>query len=131
MCEQSEAEHDFYDALFKRSKVSTCHPSAQQLYKILNNSGGLKFVDYYPKLACHFLMIGLSSLVKLKLFLCNNEQVQFDQFVAQGKVLHNYANILELLLRLRQCCNHPFLVMRLEPVASSVNHRHTSSPLDL
>ncbi|XP_047955355.1 DNA repair protein RAD5B [Salvia hispanica] len=56
-CEQSEAEQDFYDALFKRSKV------------------------------------------------------QFDQFVAQGKVLHNFANILELLLRLRQCCNHPFLVM--------------------
>ncbi|GER25516.1 DNA repair helicase rad5 [Striga asiatica] len=56
-CEQSEAEYDFYSALFKRSKV------------------------------------------------------QFDQFVAQGKVLHNYANILELLLRLRQCCNHPFLVM--------------------
>ncbi|KAK8709677.1 hypothetical protein V6N13_060687 [Hibiscus sabdariffa] len=56
-CEQSEAERDFYDALFKRSKV------------------------------------------------------QFDQFVAQGKVLHNYASILELLLRLRQCCNHPFLVM--------------------
>lgn len=43
-----------------------------------------------------------------------NKQVQFDQFVAQGKVLHNYANILELLLRLRQCCNHPFLVMRSE-----------------
>lgn len=59
-CGQSKAERDFYDALFKRSKV------------------------------------------------------QFDQFVAQGKVLHNYANILELLLRLRQCCNHPFLVMRLE-----------------
>ncbi|KAF2313951.1 hypothetical protein GH714_020818 [Hevea brasiliensis] len=56
-CEHSEAEHDFYDALFRRSKV------------------------------------------------------QFDQFVAQGKVLHNYASILELLLRLRQCCNHPFLVM--------------------
>ncbi|KAL6522735.1 DNA repair protein rad5b [Orobanche hederae] len=56
-CEQSEAEYDFYSALYKRSKV------------------------------------------------------QFDQFVAQGKVLHNYANILELLLRLRQCCNHPFLVM--------------------
>ncbi|RAL38812.1 hypothetical protein DM860_013493 [Cuscuta australis] len=56
-CEQSEEERDFYDALFKKSKV------------------------------------------------------QFDQFVAQGKVLHNYANILELLLRLRQCCNHPFLVM--------------------
>ncbi|XP_019181192.1 PREDICTED: putative SWI/SNF-related matrix-associated actin-dependent regulator of chromatin subfamily A member 3-like 3 isoform X3 [Ipomoea nil] len=56
-CEQSEAERDFYDALYQKSKV------------------------------------------------------QFDEFVAQGKVLHNFANILELLLRLRQCCNHPFLVM--------------------
>ncbi|KAI3991417.1 hypothetical protein MKX01_006716 [Papaver californicum] len=56
-CEQSDAERDFYSALFKRSKI------------------------------------------------------QFDQFVAQGKVLHNYASILELLLRLRQCCNHPYQVM--------------------
>ncbi|WVZ75201.1 hypothetical protein U9M48_023282 [Paspalum notatum var. saurae] len=56
-CVLSEAEKDFYEALFKRSKV------------------------------------------------------KFDQFVEQGKVLHNYASILELLLRLRQCCDHPFLVM--------------------
>jgi len=39
-------------------------------------------------------------------------QVKFNQFVEQGRVLHNYASILELLLRLRQCCDHPFLVMR-------------------
>lgn len=47
--------------------------------------------------------------------LCNEHiylQVKFDQFVEQGRVLHNYASILELLLRLRQCCDHPFLVMR-------------------
>ncbi|XP_007015968.2 PREDICTED: putative SWI/SNF-related matrix-associated actin-dependent regulator of chromatin subfamily A member 3-like 2 isoform X1 [Theobroma cacao] len=56
-CELTEAEKDFYEALFKRSKV------------------------------------------------------KFDQFVEQGRVLHNYASILELLLRLRQCCDHPFLVM--------------------
>ncbi|KAJ3675073.1 hypothetical protein LUZ60_004115 [Juncus effusus] len=56
-CELSEAEKDFYEALFKRSKV------------------------------------------------------KFDEFVEQGKVLHNYASILELLLRLRQCCDHPFLVL--------------------
>ncbi|KAF3455122.1 hypothetical protein FNV43_RR05570 [Rhamnella rubrinervis] len=43
-CELTEAERDFYDALFKRSKV------------------------------------------------------KFDQFVEQGRVLHNYASILELLL---------------------------------
>ncbi|KAG6583603.1 DNA repair protein RAD5A, partial [Cucurbita argyrosperma subsp. sororia] len=56
-CELTDAEKDFYEALFKRSKV------------------------------------------------------KFDQFVEQGRVLHNYASILELLLRLRQCCDHPFLVM--------------------
>ncbi|CAN6272882.1 unnamed protein product [Urochloa humidicola] len=56
-CDLSKAEKDFYEALFRRSKV------------------------------------------------------KFDQFVEQGKVLHNYASILELLLRLRQCCDHPFLVM--------------------
>ncbi|GJN21194.1 hypothetical protein PR202_gb08651 [Eleusine coracana subsp. coracana] len=58
-CDLSEAEKDFYEALFQRSKV------------------------------------------------------KFDQFVEQGRVLHNYASILELLLRLRQCCDHPFLVMRM------------------
>ncbi|KAJ0976783.1 hypothetical protein J5N97_012257 [Dioscorea zingiberensis] len=56
-CELTAAEQDFYEALFRKSKV------------------------------------------------------KFDQFVEQGRVLHNYASILELLLRLRQCCDHPFLVM--------------------
>ncbi|KAH7680561.1 DNA helicase protein [Dioscorea alata] len=56
-CELTTAEQDFYQALFRKSKV------------------------------------------------------KFDQFVEQGRVLHNYASILELLLRLRQCCDHPFLVM--------------------
>lgn len=56
-CDLTEAEKDFYEALFSRSKV------------------------------------------------------KFNQFVEQGRVLHNYASILELLLRLRQCCDHPFLVM--------------------
>ncbi|KAL6577425.1 DNA repair protein rad5a [Orobanche minor] len=56
-CNLTEIENDFYEALFKKSKV------------------------------------------------------KFDQFVEQGRVLHNYASILELLLRLRQCCDHPFLVL--------------------
>uniref|UniRef100_A0ACD6AFP7 Uncharacterized protein n=1 Tax=Avena sativa TaxID=4498 RepID=A0ACD6AFP7_AVESA len=43
--------------------------------------------------------------------LFRSSKVQFDKFVAQGNVLSNYANILELLLRLRQCCDHPFLVI--------------------
>lgn len=44
--------------------------------------------------------------------------MKFDKFVEQGKVLHNYASILELLLRLRQCCDHPFLVLRLSNLSS-------------
>ncbi|GER57094.1 DNA repair helicase rad5 [Striga asiatica] len=43
--------------------------------------------------------------------LFKKSKVKFDQFVEQGRVLHNYASILELLLRLRQCCDHPFLVL--------------------
>lgn len=49
-------------------------------------------------------------------------QVKFDQFVEQGRVLHNYASILELLLRLRQCCDHPFLVMRFNLYPTNVFH---------
>lgn len=49
-------------------------------------------------------------------------QVKFDQFVEQGRVLHNYASILELLLRLRQCCDHPFLVMRFTLYPTHVFH---------
>ncbi|XP_061344667.1 DNA repair protein RAD5B-like [Gastrolobium bilobum] len=43
--------------------------------------------------------------------LFTRSKVQFDQYVAQGNVLHHYANILDLLMQLRRCCNHPFLVM--------------------
>ncbi|MQM01883.1 hypothetical protein Taro_034643 [Colocasia esculenta] len=44
--------------------------------------------------------------------LFRKSKVKFEQFAAEGKVLQNYASILELLLRLRQCCNHPLLVTR-------------------
>jgi hypothetical protein len=38
-------------------------------------------------------------------------KVEFRGFVARGKAMQNYAAILTLLLRLRQACNHPFLVL--------------------
>lgn len=37
-------------------------------------------------------------------------KVQFDTYLAQGKVMSNYASVLELLLRLRQACCHPYLI---------------------
>jgi DNA repair protein RAD5 len=38
-------------------------------------------------------------------------KVRFDTFVAEGRVLNNYATVLHMLLQLRQTCDHPFLVL--------------------
>lgn len=38
-------------------------------------------------------------------------QRQFDSYLAQGVVLNNYANIFELITRMRQMANHPDLVV--------------------
>ena len=35
---------------------------------------------------------------------------EFKEFVASGTLMENYAHVLELLLRLRQACDHPYLV---------------------
>uniref|UniRef100_A0A7S4NGY3 Uncharacterized protein n=1 Tax=Paramoeba aestuarina TaxID=180227 RepID=A0A7S4NGY3_9EUKA len=41
----------------------------------------------------------------------NESRVEFDSYVAKGTVLQNYASILQLILRLRQACGHPQLVV--------------------
>ena len=38
-------------------------------------------------------------------------KAQFDSFVASGAVMNKYVQVLTLLLRLRQCCDHAFLVL--------------------
>tara|TARA_R110002050_G_scaffold119945_1_gene237862 strand:+ start:356 stop:1012 length:657 start_codon:yes stop_codon:yes gene_type:complete len=35
----------------------------------------------------------------------------FNQFVSDGTVLSRYTHVLALLLKLRQCCDHPYLVL--------------------
>ena len=35
---------------------------------------------------------------------------EFDKFVSEGSLIANYAHVFELLLRLRQACDHPFLI---------------------
>ncbi|KAI8973440.1 SNF2 family N-terminal domain-containing protein [Mycotypha africana] len=44
--------------------------------------------------------------------LYSNVARQFTTFVEQGTVLNNYANIFELLMKMRQCADHPDLVTR-------------------
>ena len=43
--------------------------------------------------------------------LYQRSKTRFDAFVAAGRVFSNYASVLEILLRLRQCCDHPYLVL--------------------
>lgn len=38
-------------------------------------------------------------------------KVKFDAFVAEGRVLNNYAHVLAMLLQMRQACDHPHLVL--------------------
>lgn len=45
---------------------------------------------------------------------------KFETLVAAGKVMHNYASILEMLLRLRQTCNHPSLALAPAPETSTL-----------
>ncbi|KAF7457561.1 putative DNA repair protein rhp16 [Cryptosporidium felis] len=38
-------------------------------------------------------------------------KVQFDTYVNQGTVLHNYAHVFDLISRLRQAVDHPYLIV--------------------
>jgi SNF2 family DNA or RNA helicase len=48
-------------------------------------------------------------------------KTKFDEFVSSGRALHNYATILELLLRMRQACDHPYLCLSRSDVGSFEN----------
>lgn len=43
--------------------------------------------------------------------LWSNSKIAFEQMLAHGTVMQNYAHVLELLLRVRQACDHPKLVI--------------------
>ena len=41
----------------------------------------------------------------------SQSKTRFSTYVAEGTVLNNYANIFEVLMRLRQALDHPYLVL--------------------
>ena len=43
--------------------------------------------------------------------LYTSSRSKFDTYVGKGTVLHNYASIFDLLMRLRQAVDHPYLVL--------------------
>ena len=40
----------------------------------------------------------------------NKKKTQFDKFVSSGTVLSNFTHVFEMILRLRQICDHPYLI---------------------
>lgn len=46
---------------------------------------------------------------------------KFSSYVAADTVLHNYANIFELLMRMRQAVNHPDLIIKHDKLIASNN----------
>lgn len=53
---------------------------------------------------------------------------KFNRLVEDGTVLQNYAHILELLLRLRQACDHPALVLNSQTQPDGASANASSSP---
>ena len=53
--------------------------------------------------------------------LYTQSKAQFDTYVSSGTVLNNYAHIFDILIRLRQAVDHPYLVV----------HSSTRAPTDL
>lgn len=51
----------------------------------------------------------------------NKTQVQFNKYLKKGTVTKNYANVLVLLLRLRQACCHPHLIHDFEEAPNDLD----------
>lgn len=52
--------------------------------------------------------------------LYTQSQSQFDTYVRTGTLLNNYAHIFDLLIRLRQAVNHPYLVVHSQTALNAI-----------
>ncbi len=59
--------------------------------------------------------------------LYTQSKVQFNHYVAAGTVLNNYAHIFDILIRLRQAVDHPYLVIYNDTKASNAPAAAASS----
>jgi SNF2 family DNA or RNA helicase len=72
--------------------------------------GGKSVVELPPRSVVVRKEIFSSEENEFYQHLWESAKSRFQSMVAEGTVLQNYAHILELLLRLRQACDHPGLV---------------------
>lgn len=84
---------------------------------LLRRTKDMRDVDGKPIVALpprHVTVVKLDFSPAERVFysaLYQRVQLQFEGFMAAGSVMHKYAAMLTLLLRLRQACDHPLLVL--------------------
>lgn len=67
-----------------------------------------------------FCLLLISSPASRFCFSPADRRSKFDKFVDKGTLLHNYAHVFELLSRLRQAVDHPYLVVHGEYRGKSI-----------
>lgn len=98
---------DIVSAITLRRKKTTKDSSGKVIVQLMKKT--VEIVKLIPSAEERDFYSALHTRTKLK----------FDTFLAQGKVMNNFASVLELLLRLRQACDHPYLVFAAAPSKDS------------
>jgi len=60
---------------------------------------------------CHYYSLFLIELTFTCQAIYTQSKAQFNTYVSAGTLLNNYAHIFDLLIRLRQAVDHPYLVI--------------------
>jgi len=86
-------------------------PIMMRRTKDMSDAEGRPIVQLPPR---HVQVVRLDMTPEERVFydaLYARSQLQFEGYMAKGVVSHKYAAMLTLLLRLRQACDHPLLVL--------------------
>ena len=70
----------------------------------------LSLLLFYSPLLLPFSLLSTLQIVRSEA-LYTQSQATFGEYVSAGTLLNNYAHVFDLLVRLRQAVNHPYLVV--------------------
>ena len=103
--------------------------------KATRMADGFSFVSLPPRRVHHEWLLFSPEEADFYEAIRTKNRTRFDAFVAEGKVLNNYATVLHMLLQMRQACDHPFLVLSradtntdLHAIGARLLRRWASSP---
>lgn len=90
----------------------------------LNNESVIQLVDKESSISTTVFSTDEQSIYDT---IFANAQMEINQFIRQGTVLKNYSHIFTMLLRLRQICLHPDLVIKRLPDQENITGLPTMS----